>query len=699
MELNNDFNDLNNSQEDSNIMNKINEEAEKIDNNIDNASLNYLNKYINLSINELQKEIIQKNENLISLHEEKEQSKNKLNDIVKSLNELVVKNSELLYQKEQDPYLLQQLERVVELRKRDLTSSKKINNTFKLQYKSMSERIENLLSPEKIETFEGEIDSLRKENSDINSKIKILKDNNLENAKKIEGLKDNKKFNNKIKSYSEEIKSLGNKKHEYFTKINLNKRSLDNVIREKDVLLKLYNANIKEDSDEIIVSKINFWLDLIKSDLEGNQDEIIEKAETDNSKVIKEIDKRVSKNNNKNPLYLPSLNINNNIERARSSSNEKREINNNINNINISQNIHKGIFSKYSILKERTKTKNLPRYMQYKTEDNKIGDINNDYENTSDNDYRELLNKKNEYVNMINRLEETIKEVQKTSSRKNKSVFNTVNDNSKKLSSLKQQNSLIKIEIEELEKILLLCQEEVRIKKEIKNNENKINKNNHPDVTANIILNDLSNINEDDERKKSIYQINNIDLKDSKNDITLEYNESNKKIIFPTDISKVEKIDEEEIPEFKSNRNLSREQRLEEIKVKYLEMDEDENNNHENKEEEKNNEEKKEIENNEDIKKENNEDIKKENNEDIKKENNEDVKKENNDEINNENKEDVKIENNDDIKNDNNEDVKIENNEEKNDENNEDEKVEEEEKKEEGEEGEEGEEENNEEDI
>ena len=674
MELNNDFNDLNNSQEDSNIMNKINEEAEKIDNNIDNASLNYLNKYINLSINELQKEIIQKNENLISLHEEKEQSKNKLNDIVKSLNELVVKNSELLYQKEQDPYLLQQLERVVELRKRDLTSSKKINNTFKLQYKSMSERIENLLSPEKIETFEGEIDSLRKENSDINSKIKILKDNNLENAKKIEGLKDNKKFNNKIKSYSEEIKSLGNKKHEYFTKINLNKRSLDNVIREKDVLLKLYNANINEDSDEIIVSKINFWLDLIKSDLEGNQDEIIEKAETDNSKVIKEIDKRVSKNNNKNPLYLPSLNINNNIERARSSSNEKREINNNINNINISQNIHKGIFSKYSILKERTKTKNLPRYMQYKTEDNKIGDINNDYENTNDNDYRELLNKKNEYVNMINRLEETIKEVQKTSSRKNKSVFNTVNDNSKKLSSLKQQNSLIKIEIEELEKILLLCQEEVRIKKEIKNNENKINKNNHPDVTANIILNDLSNINEDDERKKSIYQINNIDLKDSKNDITLEYNESNKKIIFPTDISKVEKIDEEEIPEFKSNRNLSREQRLEEIKVKYLEMDEDneekveENNKdkvEENKEEEKDENIKDKIEeNNEKEKEQNNEKEKEENNEKEKEENNEEKKEENNEEKKEKNNEEEKEENNEEEKENNNEEEKEENNEE-----------------------------------
>ena len=686
MELNNDFNDLNNSQEDSNIMNKINEEAEKIDNNIDNASLNYLNKYINLSINELQKEIIQKNENLISLHEEKEQSKNKLNDIVKSLNELVVKNSELLYQKEQDPYLLQQLERVVELRKRDLTSSKKINNTFKLQYKSMSERIENLLSPEKIETFEGEIDSLRKENSDINSKIKILKDNNLENAKKIEGLKDNKKFSDKIKSYSDEIKSLGNKKHEYFTKINLNKRSLENVIREKDVLLKLYNANIKEDSDEIIVSKINFWLDLIKNDLEGTQDEIMEKVETDNSKVIKEMDKRVSKNNNKNPLYLPPLNINNNIERARSSSNEKRKINNNINNTNISQSIHKGIFSKYSVLKERTKTKNLPRYMQNKTEDNKVSDINTDYESTNDNDYRDLLNKKNEYVNMINRLEETIKEVQKTSSRKNKNVFNTVNDNSKKLDLLKKQNSLIKTEIEELEKILLLCQEEVRIKKEMKNNENKINKNNHPDVTANIILNDLSNINEDDERKKSIYQINNTDLKDSKNDITLEYNESNKKINFPNDISKVEKIDEEEIPEFKQNKDLSREQRLKEIKVKYLEMDEDneekveENNKdkvEENKEEEKDENIKDKIEeNNEKEKEQNNEKEKEENNEKEKEENNEEKKEENNEEKKEKNNEEEKEENNEEEKENNNEEEKEENNEEEKENNNEEEKEE-----------------------
>ena len=604
MELNNNQIDLNDSEFESNIMDKINEEAEKLENNIDKSSLNYLNKYVNMPINELEKEVIQKNEKLFSLHKEKEDTKNELNSIIQDLNKLIAINSDILYQKESDPEIIKQLEKLLEMRKRELNTSKKINNTFKSQYKSMSERIDNLLSPEKIESFEIEIDSIKKDNDDINSKIRMLKENNLENTKKIEGLKNNKTFNSKIKTYSEEIKTLGNKKHEYYSKINSNKKSLDNVLREKEVLLKLYNAYINEDSDEKIVSKINFWIDLIKSDLEGTQEEIMEKIETDNSKIIKEIEKRNIKSNFKNPLYLPPLN--NNYERTRSSSPKDNNFNrykniNNINNINknnISQantNQYKGIFSKYSILKEKKNNINLPKYMQYKNEDNKVGDIDNDYECTNDNDYRDLLNKKNEYVTTINRLEETIKEVQKTALRKNKNISNTVNDNFKKLNILQQQNSLIKTEIENLEKILSLTQEEMKIKKEIKINESKINNNNKsiqnidPSVTANNILKDLNiinenineNINEDDEeeeRKKSIYQMNSNDLKDSKNDFTLEYNESNKKINFPNDISKVEKIDEEDITLYKNNKNLTREERLKEIKDKYLEMENEEQN-------------------------------------------------------------------------------------------------------------------------
>ena len=61
----------------------------------------------------------------------------------------------------------------------------------------------------------------------------------------------------------------------------------------------------------MIVSKINYWLDLIKSDLEGTEEEIIQKVETNNSKVIKEVDKNSKKKRIKNQLYLPPLNLNN----------------------------------------------------------------------------------------------------------------------------------------------------------------------------------------------------------------------------------------------------------------------------------------------------------------------------------------------------------------------------------------------------
>ena len=100
MELNNNQIDLNDSEFESNIMDKINEEAAKLENNIDKSSLNYLNKYVNMPINELEKEVIQKNEKLLSLHKEKEDTKNELNSIIQDLNKLIADNSDLLYQKQ-----------------------------------------------------------------------------------------------------------------------------------------------------------------------------------------------------------------------------------------------------------------------------------------------------------------------------------------------------------------------------------------------------------------------------------------------------------------------------------------------------------------------------------------------------------------------------------------------------------------------
>ena len=113
--------------------------------------------------------------------------------MIENLNKIISNNSNILYKIEPDPYIIKQLERIIDLRKRDLNSSKKINNTFKLQYEKMSKRIEHLFSPRKINTFETQINYLKKENHNINNKIRVLKEKNILNFKKNRKFKRQKK--------------------------------------------------------------------------------------------------------------------------------------------------------------------------------------------------------------------------------------------------------------------------------------------------------------------------------------------------------------------------------------------------------------------------------------------------------------------------------------------------------------------------
>ena len=556
-------------------LNKLNEDEE----------IKLFNEYSKLSRDELKNIITKKNQELILLNEEKEKSMKSLNLIVENLNKIIANNSDILYKIEPDPYIIKQLEKIIDLRKRDLNSSKKINNTFKLQYEKMSNRVENLFSPRKINIFETQINYLKKENYNINCKIRILKENNILNIKKIENLKNKKKYSEKIKSFTEEIKSLESKKLDYFIKINSNKRNLENILKEKEILFKLYNSNINKELDEGILSKINYWLNIIKSDLEGTEEEIIQRIESDNSRIINEIDKNLIKNNNKNTLYIPNEKIN--LERAKSSNpNNKNKINN----------FYQGIFTKYSLLQQKSNYKSQPRYMLNKNNkendivNNKIEDLNVDYELTSNDDYNELLNKKKEYVEMINRLEKTMKEVNKITNIKTENIFYSVNDNSKKLNNLKQQNQLIQNEINNLEKVYQLTFEQFEINKELKtkeiynendkkNNENEKKKENNENKNSKSKENDnenqnidLENLNNDinEQNKININQKNN----ESKKEISDEDNNNIKNDTI--EIPKFEKIKEEDIPSIKKKKNLNREKRLEEIKLKYLEMENEE---------------------------------------------------------------------------------------------------------------------------
>lgn len=553
----------------------------------DKKNLN-LNKYENYSIKELKEEIINKNNTLLKLNDEKEESKLKLNTIIKDLNTLISQNENYLYGKTPDLSSIKRLQQLYTVRKKDLENSKKINQTFKSQHQLFENRANNVLTPEKINTFEEQIDLIKKENLEMNIKIKELKDKNVVSTKELNVCANNKKFPLKIKGYTDDVKSLASKKHDYYTKLNMNKRSLDNLIKEKGILEKLYDINLKNCKNENFISRINFWFNLIKNDLNGSLEEIMERIETNNSKFIEEIDRRnlLKTKNNKNQLYLPL--INEGINRARSSSPKKKsETLNKYDNNNKKQ--YQGIFNKYSILKENNLDKNYMKKSLRKNnsitikEENKIDlEIMNDYFSTTDDEYRDLLGRKDQFIETNSRLENNIKEVQKTSSKKLKNISRSISDNAIRLNSLKQQNELLNSEIINLEKVLELTIQQNEIKNEIKRNESKFIKlNQRPinDITVSD-TNILKELKDDDNKKKSMYfnntNFNNIEEeKLHKNDFSLFHVESNKNIKFG-DVSKIAKIDDDtSIIKDNSNvkLNVSREKKIQEIKNKYFQFD------------------------------------------------------------------------------------------------------------------------------
>lgn len=546
----------NNKSSDEDIMNKLDEEAEKLDSHINNENLKIFSKYENYNEEELRAEISSKNESLIKLNDEKEESKHQLNSLIKKLNDLISSNADILYHKEPDPIVIKQLERIVSIRQRDLEMAKKTNQTFKTQCELISSRANGKLSTEKLAGIESKIDKLKKANNALIIQIRELKDKSSIQSKELEECSVNKKYPHRIIACTEEIKSLASKKHDYHVKLARNQRSLDNTIKEFKKLELLYNANIKEDSNEAIVSKINEWIEFIKNDLSGEKEDIFRRIDENNSQVLNAIDKERTKQTKTQMQKRVDLPIIAGPERARSMSPEaKKPYKGNGNYISMNINskgkrVYKGVFNKYSYLNKDSLTKRQPRYMLAKEAPKKeeIKNVEteqvllNDYENTTDIEYKELLSKKEQYIEMNTRLEKSMKDYEKMSEKKLKDISNTINQNSEKLSNLIEQNSLLKNEIMNLTKILELTMEQNKLKKEIKANESKFIKTinpqqhtyNDPSVTGNDILQELNGLKDEEEKKRSFNPTGgNIiaEEHDNKNNITgMEHQESNKNI-------------------------------------------------------------------------------------------------------------------------------------------------------------------------
>ena len=565
------------------IMKKINEEAEKLDNIIDKNDIKVFSKYEDLDENELEKLLEEKTQNILKLNNQKEESKNNLSSLLNKINKIITDNYDVLYKEAPSQELIGELNQEIEYKKKECKIAKNMNNSIKIQYNSINNKFSKKPEAGSIEEDALLLNKLKADNKKLTISIRKFKDNLL-SKKDEKNEHKTEDFPNIVKLKTDEIRNLTVQKHDYFAKIKSSIKSLENVKNE----IKHFEEKLKKqedkDKNEKLNNRINFWITLIKNDLSGNAEENISRIVKNESNFIKEINKIDSKNKSvklKNKIKNSSFDevsdqrdINSNMSFRETnipyinSSNMNRKSNNNLLD---SKPLHKGIFSKFTYLKNKPHSsfmnKNyinnseefkINQYNEFDSNSNMEGIIQKDFEETTDNEYRELVEKKSQYLETNLRLEKNIQEIKKTKKSKVNNVYNTVQKNKKNLDDLKEQNNLLENEIMRLQNLFLLTIDKEKLKMEIKekNKKNKID-----DIKSRYNNKDKQIIKSD----SSLTTENNIlnELKES-NDSTIMKNMLNKK--------KKNKNKSGYMDEMSQEKSIAetREQRLEKIRQKYL---------------------------------------------------------------------------------------------------------------------------------
>ena len=645
------------------LMSKINQEANALNGEINTSNLKVFEKYHNLTIKELKILLSQKNENILNLNDEKTKYKKILNEIIKNLNSVIKKNSDFLIDEEANQELILNLQRIKEEKKRELETSKKYNKLYKSKLMNIKDKFSyGEDGKKKVNPIEVKINNLKNQNILIRKEINDIKIDKLKHKKEYELVTDNKAFNHKVKIKTEEMNNFTAQKQGYYNKLNMSMKSLDNVIKEVKRFEEIYNASINEEIEEFLVKKINFWMNLLKSDLSGEKSEILSRIERGQSLFLKKI---MSKNEltekyNTNPtINKISMNNNNTSNNNTNVNNEKNDKDNendlnskemiesnenkiiqnnslinssntNTNNFNndtigsqsklfknriiinknkssslILSNISKGnnsvkargdknifftkngginnstgifnynleyktLFRKLNYLKfkspqngtmklkltynnhlENNSNSNYKMIQEeiynsdYFAEKNIKSHPNNivnkeefildniltkDFNQISNEEYRQLLKKKDQYLQQNLRLEKNIEDIQKTKNKKFESVLNEIETNYHTLENLKSRNNLLKKEIQNLSNVQMLRLEQAKLESEIQPKKTNIKKI-RIKMAQNMSKEKLNIIIENDNYKKRLKELkkNKIDYFDEvfKKNKKKKINESN----------------------------------------------------------------------------------------------------------------------------------------------------------------------------
>ena len=558
----------------------------------------------NLSEDEIRNLIDEKSQSIQQLSKKTNNLQKKLKNALKQLNDKIQDSAEILYKKEANSTELQWLEEKYKTKQNLLNTEKKINHSYKVQYKILDNKLKNRnivkslkknieneaqntqninktfstkslsvnksanISNSLYMNIEDEILMIKNKNKEIIAEISKIKESKVSQQKKVDEII-NGELELELRQKMEELQQLNMMKMDYEEKYKTLNRSM-NMAKEK---IKHFEEKVKklEEKNELIqtdkLENYNFWMELIKKEINNNElEQLINLIKNDKSDFIKEIDKNRKIKKKKKLLKDASTEM-------------IKENNNNTEEKKVNQN--KNIYAIFSLLNSKANNNNNNKnngkinknnydYLQNENlEIEKLLEDDTIYNLISENEYRELLNKKEEYIETSLRLDKTIENFIKTENSKYTRINKAIKDKLVQLRLSKEKNKLTKDEVNNLENIYQLLLEKENIKKEINQKMNfKQNKNNIIEKPKeNNIISDKNYINQ---------PINNSE----------ENNKSNLKENISEEITNKE----DDFPN-------TRDEQLKMIRKKYMEEEENNNNNENNDIEniEKNNENIKEL--------------------------------------------------------------------------------------------------------
>ena len=371
----------------------------------------------------------------------------------------------LLYETPEQKDKIAMLYLILNLNKKNHINSTNIKNKFKNEYNDLL--LKNRYNPiEKLNEFGIKINISKNENFEITKEIEKLKNINITSKFQIKNKTKKDKNIFEINYLINELNSLNNQKHEALIKLKNSKKIIKSSITRFENLLKIYDENKIKDQ---YMNKVDKDINILKEDLLiKNEEEFYNKIYNGQSLVfnnnIHVLKLKISRNNLNSTEQLFSakrnkiLRKNKSIELYKINSNFLNESkdNNNVDNNNI-------------ILKKKMFKRNiLPKIKNYNEANNKSVLIEKNeiqlnksinYDELNESKINEIniheINFKKEYYNIIDKkLENSIKDIENMYKRKIKNVEDLLNSNKEKYFDLKKRNDLLRIEIDNLHKII-----------------------------------------------------------------------------------------------------------------------------------------------------------------------------------------------------------------------------------------------------